>query len=91
MKQKEKPEIDFARVAKMDYQELLNEAVGDLKTDRVKYAYKNMKAIAIYNPDSKILDVKRGPLLGKYNKFLNKETKDKLLTNGKEINKEIQA
>ena len=60
MKQKEKPKIDFAKIAKMDYKELFNEAVGDLKTNRAKDAYKNMKVMATYNPNSKILDVKRG-------------------------------
>ena len=69
----------------MDYKDLYNEAIGDLKTNRAKEAFKKMIAMAKYNPNSKILDIKRGPLLGKF----RQDTKGKLLIDEKEINQEI--
>ena len=64
----EKKNLDFQKFAKMDYKELYNEAVGDLKTNRAKKAYRTMKTLAHYNVGSKILDIKKGPLLGKFNR-----------------------
>ena len=71
----------------MDYKELYNEAVGDLKTNKAKQAYKTLKNLSNYNVGSKILDVEKGPLLGKF----NKQTEGKILTTEAEIATEIQA
>ena len=54
---KDKESLDFQRFAKMDYKDLYNEAVGDLKTNRAKKAYKNLKTLSQYNVGSKILDI----------------------------------
>ena len=46
-----------------------------------------MKTLTSYNSNSKILDIKKGPLLGKYNKEKAGET----LTNEEDIGDEIKA
>lgn len=58
----------------MDYRETYNEALSDLKTNKSKDAFRIMKRMANFNPGSKILDIKRGPLLGKYSKSLKNKT-----------------
>ena len=86
----EKKNLDFERFAKMDYKELFQEAVGDLKTHKAKQAYKTMKTLTSYNANSKILNIKKGkkgPLLGKYNKEKAGET----LTKEEDIGDEIKA
>ena len=79
--------MDFAKYARMDYKELYNEAVGNLKSNQAKEAYKKMKTMAKYNPNFKILNVKTGPLKGKF----REETKGLVLTKEEDINKEIKA
>ena len=65
-KQQESPDLKYDKFAKMEYKEVYNEAFKDLKSNNSRNAYRTMKAMANYNPNSKILDVKRGPLMGKY-------------------------
>ena len=50
----------------MDYKELYHEAIGQLKIKNAKEGFNTMKRLSNYNTSSKILDVKKGPLLGKY-------------------------
>ena len=70
----------------MEYKDLYQEAVGDLKTSKAKKAFKTMKMLSSYNTGSKILDVKKGPrLVGKF----RKETIGKTLVKEEEIGDEI--
>ena len=71
----------------MDYRDTYIQAVEDLKSGGAKEAYKKMKNMANYNPKSKILDIKKGPLLGKYHKDLKGLT----LTNERDIADEIRS
>ena len=51
----------------MDYKELYHEAIVQIKTKNAKEGFNTMmKRLSNYNTSSKILDVKKGPLLGKY-------------------------
>ncbi len=59
-------QLDFQKFAQMDYKELYNEAIGQLKTKNAKEGFNAMKRLSNYNTSSKILDVKKGPLLGKF-------------------------
>ena len=69
----------------MEYKDIYQEAVGDLKTNKAKKAFKTLKMVSSYNTGSKILDVKKGPLLGKF----RKETIGKTLVKEEEIGDEI--
>ena len=66
IKQQESPDLKYDKFAKMEYKEVYNEAFKDLKSNNYRNAYRTMKAMSDYNPNSKILDVIRGPLMGKY-------------------------
>ena len=74
MKRQENKNLKYERFSKMDYRETYNEALSDLKTNKSKDAFRIMKRMANFNPGSKILDIKRGPLLGKYSKSLKNKT-----------------
>jgi hypothetical protein len=79
--------LDFDKFAKMDYKDLYHEAVGKLKTKDCKEGFRTLKKLSNYSNGSKILDVRKGPLLSKF----NAETKGRTLRKEEEINKEIQA
>ena len=46
----------------MEYKDLYQEAVGDLKTNKANKAFKTLKMLSSYITGSKILDDKKGPL-----------------------------
>ena len=71
----------------MEYRESYNEALGDLKSGKSKDAYKRLKAMSNYNHNSKILDIKKGPLLGKFAKNLE----GKILTREEENCEEVKS
>ena len=76
---------NFDQFSKTEYKADLEQALEDLTLGKSKQAYKTFKRLTNYAQNAKILDIKKGPLLGKF----NQELKGKTLTDESEILREI--
>ena len=85
-KQSNHPHLSYSAFANQDYKETLNQALRDVKTVNAKQGFRDIKRMTKYENNSKILDISRGPILGKFCADL----KGKILDNDDTIGQEIQ-